>query len=63
MKLTPTLTNRNIPDSYGTNAYLSDPDFASLLGIYLDHEVMSFSSNPVSSNLADSSAASSSNLR
>jgi acyl-CoA dehydrogenase len=40
MKLTPTLTNRNIPDSYGTNAYLSDPDFASLLGIYLDHEVM-----------------------
>jgi acyl-CoA dehydrogenase len=40
MKLTPTLTNRNIPDSYGTNAYLSDPDFASLLGIYLDQEVM-----------------------
>ncbi len=41
MKPTPTLTYRNIPDSYGTNAYLSDPDFASLLRIYLDDEVMS----------------------
>lgn len=40
MKQTPTLTYRNIPDSYGTNAYLSDPDFASLLRIYLDDEVM-----------------------
>jgi acyl-CoA dehydrogenase len=40
MKLPPTLTHRNIPNSHGTNAYLSDPDFASLLRIYLDHEVM-----------------------
>jgi acyl-CoA dehydrogenase len=40
MKPAPSLTHRNIPDSYGTNAYLSDPDFASLLRIYLDHEVM-----------------------
>lgn len=40
MKQTPTLTYRNIPDSNGTNAYLSDPDFASLLRIYLDDEVM-----------------------
>jgi acyl-CoA dehydrogenase len=40
MKLPPTLTYRNIPNSHGTNAYLSDPDFASLLRIYLDHEVM-----------------------
>jgi acyl-CoA dehydrogenase len=40
MKLTPTLTYRNIPDGHGTNAYLSDPDFASLLRIYLDHEIM-----------------------
>lgn len=62
MKLTPTLTNRNIPDSYGTNAYLSDPDFASLLGIYLDHEVMALV-EPRFVKLGDSSAASSSNLR
>jgi alkylation response protein AidB-like acyl-CoA dehydrogenase len=41
MKQTPALTFRNIPDSNGTNAYLSDPDFASLLRIYLDDEVMS----------------------
>ena len=32
---------RNIPDSYGTNAYLSDPDFAHLLRVYLDKDVVS----------------------
>jgi acyl-CoA dehydrogenase len=40
MKPAPSLTHRNIPDSYGTNAYLSDPDFALLLRIYLDDGVM-----------------------
>ncbi len=39
MKSTPTLAYRNIPDSYGTNAYLSDPDFAHLLRVYLDDDV------------------------
>ncbi|QCI64381.1 acyl-CoA dehydrogenase family protein [Phreatobacter stygius] len=28
------LIHRNIPDSFGTNAYLSDPDFARLLRVY-----------------------------
>jgi alkylation response protein AidB-like acyl-CoA dehydrogenase len=27
---------RNIPDSHGNNAYLTDPDFASLLEVYLE---------------------------
>jgi acyl-CoA dehydrogenase len=40
MKPTPTLTYRNIPDSFGTNAYLSDPDFGDLLSIYLDSETL-----------------------
>ncbi len=40
MKPTPTLTYRNIPDSYGTNAYLSDPDFADLLRVYMDEDTV-----------------------
>ncbi|MDE2361186.1 MAG: acyl-CoA dehydrogenase family protein [Hyphomicrobiales bacterium] len=40
MKQTPTLTYRNIPDSYGTNAYLADPDFARLLRIYMDEDTI-----------------------
>ncbi len=28
--------HRNIPDSHGTNAYDADPEFARLLGVYLD---------------------------
>jgi acyl-CoA dehydrogenase len=40
MKPAATLTYRNIPDSYGTNAYLSDPDFAHLLRVYMDEDVV-----------------------
>ena len=36
MEPSPVLTHRNIPDSTGTNAYLSDPDFARLLRLYVD---------------------------
>jgi len=34
-----TPVHRNIPDSRGTNAYLSDPDFAKLLRLYLGPEM------------------------
>jgi alkylation response protein AidB-like acyl-CoA dehydrogenase len=40
MKPTAAFTYRNIPDSYGTNAYLSDPDFAHLLRVYLDKDII-----------------------
>jgi acyl-CoA dehydrogenase len=40
MKPSAALTYRNIPDSYGTNAYLSDPDFAHLLRVYLDQDLV-----------------------
>lgn len=41
MKPMATLAYRNIPDSYGTNAYLSDPDFAHLLRVYIDKDIVS----------------------
>jgi alkylation response protein AidB-like acyl-CoA dehydrogenase len=41
MKPVATPAYRNIPDSYGTNAYLSDPDFAHLLRVYLNEDVVS----------------------
>jgi acyl-CoA dehydrogenase len=40
MKPTAAFTYRNIPDSYGTSAYLSDPDFAHLLRVYLDKDII-----------------------
>src|SRR5271154_3627204 len=40
MKPSAAFTYRNIPDSYGTNAYLSDPDFAHLLRFYLDKDMI-----------------------
>ena len=40
MKPAATLTYRNIPDSFGVNAYLADPDFASLLRVYMDEETV-----------------------
>jgi acyl-CoA dehydrogenase len=40
MKPSAAFTYRNIPDSFGTNAYLSDPDFAHLLRIYLDKNLL-----------------------
>lgn len=33
--------HRNIPDSYGTNVYRNDPDFARLLRIYAEPELLS----------------------
>ncbi len=41
MKAEPIPTYRNIPDSFGTNAYLSDPDFAHLLRVYMEPDVVS----------------------
>src|ERR1700722_7321964 len=40
MKPSPAFTYRNIPDSFGTNAYLADPVFAQLLRLYLDDEII-----------------------
>ena len=40
MKPAAGLTYRNIPDSYGVNAYLADPDFAHLLRVYMDAETV-----------------------
>jgi len=39
-QIAPSTTYRNIPDSRGTNAYLSDPDFAHLLRVYLEPDVV-----------------------